>query len=37
VTLFDIHYFDYEDADYPENWEEEIFLKRRSPLGRRSG
>lgn len=28
VTLFDIHYFDYEDADYPDGWEEEIFLKR---------
>jgi len=28
VTMFDIHYFDYEDADYPEDWEEEIFLKR---------
>lgn len=28
MTMIDIHYFDYEDVDYPENWEEEIALKR---------
>ncbi len=28
MTLLDIHYFDYEDADYPEGWEEEIAVRR---------
>ncbi len=28
MTLFDIHYFDYEEADYPEGWEEEIAVRR---------
>lgn len=28
MTMFDIHYFDYEDVDYPEGYEEEIFVRR---------
>lgn len=28
VTMFDIHYFDYEDADYPAHWEEEMAVRR---------
>ncbi len=28
MTMFDIHYFDYEDVDYPEGWEEEIAVRR---------
>jgi hypothetical protein len=28
MTMFDIHYFDYEDADYPDGWEEEIAVRR---------
>jgi len=28
MTVLDIHYFGYEDADYPENWAEELMLKR---------
>jgi len=26
--MFDIHYFDYEDVDYPDDYEEEIFVRR---------
>ncbi len=29
MTMFDIHYFEYEDVDYPEGWEEEIAVTRR--------
>lgn len=29
MTMFDIHYFDYEDVDYPEGYDEEIFVRRR--------
>ncbi len=28
MTMFDIHYFDYEDVDYPAGYEEEIFVRR---------
>lgn len=28
MTMFDIHYFDYEDVDYPEGYEEDIFVRR---------
>jgi len=28
MTMFDIHYFGYEDVDYPEGWEEEIAVRR---------
>jgi len=28
MTMFDIHYFDYEDVDYPDGYEEEIFVRR---------
>jgi|SaaInlStandDraft_1057018.scaffolds.fasta_scaffold11259_3 hypothetical protein len=27
-TMFDIHYFEYEDVDYPEGWEEEMAVRR---------
>lgn len=27
MTMFDIHYFDYDDVDYPENWAEELAVK----------
>lgn len=27
-TMFDIHYFDFEDVDYPEGWEEEMAVRR---------
>jgi hypothetical protein len=28
MTMFDVHYFGYEDVDYPEGWEEKIAVKR---------
>ncbi len=28
MTMFDIHYFGYEDVDYPEGYEEELFVRR---------
>ena len=28
MTMFDIHYFAYEDVDYPEGSEEELFVRR---------
>ena len=28
MTMFDIHYFDYEDVDYPDGYEEEILVRR---------
>jgi hypothetical protein len=28
MNVLDIHYFDYEDADYPQGWEEEIEVRR---------
>jgi hypothetical protein len=28
MTMFDIHYFDYEDVDYPDGYEEELFVRR---------
>jgi hypothetical protein len=28
MTMLDIHYFDYEDADYPEGWVEEMAVRR---------
>jgi len=27
MTMFDIHYFDYENVDYPEGYEEELFVR----------
>jgi hypothetical protein len=28
MTMFDIHYFDYEDVDFPDGFDEEIFVRR---------
>jgi len=28
MTMFDIHYFDYEDVDYPDGYEAELFVRR---------
>lgn len=28
MTMFDIHYFDYEDVDYPNGYDEELFVRR---------
>jgi hypothetical protein len=27
MTMFDVHYFDYADVDYPEGWAEELAVK----------